>query len=366
MKHYLSMERGKLLVSVLFVSLFVAGCHNSGMDTPQPAAQSEPVAFRNGAISFATGEDFTNFIEKEFQKPFNEYQQDLRTIVPATARARMSAENDDDDVVKDPYFAALLNADRETSIGGTVYRMTHVGTFSFKEEKRAQALEAIRKIEANGGKLSNSRGSREATGDYNEFIPIDGDVGWYPPIDPEVTAPPTDLDPVMENITVAGDGCGRTSNTKTKQYFGDFGGFADNLKEWNALKRGKDLKAVVWSENWGVFSSAGIKTVNQQKHWSGIWFRNNADFISWQITSGTLEFKDAFGVPFSVDLTGDDPRNNDSMAFERFDWNSAKFKLSPLPIPTSLAKTYKIKNIRSCHFIRDDGTLTAEVKLAIN
>ena len=201
----------------------------------------------------------------------------------------------------------------------------------------------------------------------DEFIPIDENIYYYPSEGPEVDYSGGGGVPISPSSPGPTDGCGTTSNSVTRAFNGDFGGFADNLKGWNALRQGKDLKAVVWSENWGIVSTAGIKSVNQQRGWTGVWRRDDADFLSWQILSGTLEFKDAVGNFFLINLTGDDLNpSRRSMARDVFDVNSAKFKIvAYLPIPTSVAKTYKIKNLRSCHYVRDEG-MTAQVKLEIN
>ena len=364
---------GKLLAGTLTAAIWMAACTTPVDQALVPDTQTKEVAFVNGKISFATGNDFTNFVNKEFKKPYEAYRQRLAAIVPTNAQARMNAGAEDDDVVDDPYFAGLLNAEREVMIEGINYRITNVGTFSFKEEKRAKILKAIQKIQANKGKLPGSASGRQAyqTDVPVEFISIEGgDGGWYP-VDNEVTVPPDDLDPINIGPVVPTNGCGATTNSRTWGYnaHGNFGGFLfDNiLKGWNALRRGKDLKAVVWSENWGVYSSAGIKSVNQHKGWTGIWRRDDADYISWEITLGELEFKDAFGNPITANLIDDQFAQGHSMVHRVFDWNTAKIKFAgPIPYPTSISKTYTIKKLRSCHFVRDEGNLTAQVKLEID
>ena len=310
--------------------------------------------------------------------------------MPANAQARMNAGAEDDDLVDDPYFAGLLNADRELMIEGINYRITNVGTFSFREDKRAKILKAIQKIQANKGKLPGSASGRQSSEQIQqEFIPIEGgDGGWYP-VDPEVTAPPEDLDPINSGaLPIPGfpsspapfNGCGATLNSRTwsKDFGAYLGGYINDniMKGWNALRRGKDLKAVVWSENWGIYSSFGIKSVNQHKGWTGIWRRDDADYISWEITNSEIEFKDGLGNPVTFNVNSGDALPNASMVHQLFDLNSAKFKIKVtsgggttyiyLPVPATPASTYKVKKMRSCHFVRDEGNLTAQVKLEIN
>jgi hypothetical protein len=85
----------------------------------------------------------------------------------------------------------------------------------------------------------------------------------------------------------------------------------------------RKLKSKIWSQNLGVFASAGSSTKNLRRRWR-IWFQERTSSITLNWTNVVLELKDPnTGIPITVNINPMSiTKTNRSKIIERWEWQT--------------------------------------------
>lgn len=230
--------------------------------------------------------------------------------------------DDDDTIVQDPYFAKVLNKNREVKIGDFIYQIMAEGVVGYQKDKKAKADEFIKKIK-------NKRIKLIACEDYLNM-------------DPELVYIPEEcLNPPNSYNYNSSNSCNQSGPDLL---------FGFHLSCEDYYGGSRRTKGVVWSQNFGIYSSFGVKTKHQSE-WMGIWWGLNANYINWRVHNMKFGAKYPDGTPYELELSNRyGSRNNDNKIVEVFDENTAVFKL-PLMIPKKLSYSYKVKKASISHRI---------------
>ena len=239
----------------------------------------------------------------------------------------------DDELIKDPFLASLLNEDREIFIGGKLYKYCEMGLFicgdqtkTIVEEKAdldyyLGSLTPDQRISIINQKLMApdpclGMGVRSLTNEidiFQDILPCDfgGSAGTSPnpPVpNPQATyAPPSDL--IKQNLPI----CEATANSLWELIFGVSEGC---ISEMNGDKR---VKTKFWNQNYFFFSSIGCKVKFQKhiSHWWGSWWEKS---YAEKLELGTNFVK--YDYNFNVPQFNADQYNQETKFFE---YNGTKY-----------------------------------------
>lgn len=204
-----------------------------------------------------------------------------------TSKNQEGSEIDiEDELIKDPRFAALLNEEREIIIENNIYVYTTKGMFYSKLEHEDDLRAYLRTLE---GKMAN--------GKYMELEPCLTDEPIAPNVyqstycggggggTPTPTPTPTNnyanfpLD-IKRNLMV----CEVDDSSLWQQVFGP----AETCHDYFADDR--RAKTTYWNQNYFVFSSIGM-SVKHQKRNLWIWDSSNAtDYIEMGLTNVSFKY----------------------------------------------------------------------------
>jgi hypothetical protein len=206
---------------------------------------------------------------------------------PASRIDQVLDDFDSDPIVADPFFAALLNRDREILVEGTVYKYTERGVL-YADEDRYEELRAAANL-------------REAAGPAKGVTPLGAHVSLFAPAPNLIPLPP-------DNCNPGGGGGGGGGNPPpppppppTKEevkarlpvcfwdpnIWDDIFGPAESCHDY--FESDKRIKTKVWSQNYFIFASVGIK-VESQNRFLRIWWADDIDEVELGYTSVYFEY----------------------------------------------------------------------------
>ncbi|MFV0521807.1 MAG: hypothetical protein ACK5MI_05185 [Mangrovibacterium sp.] len=204
---------------------------------------------------------------------------------------------EEDTLIASDYFRSLLNADREIQVGDFIYKVTENATFYTRKDNYSGLLEYLDKPfdpsdcrENNESQLKSS--SALETNRYESIT------------NPEIKMVDThrliDADMIEPDFGGGGGGSGSSgsssgsSSTIPELKDSDFivtsfkgtwagklwdsiWGFSKSVRNyWDSKNR---MDAKFYSQDFGVYSEAGVKTKTQYKGWTGIWRKKDVSEI---------------------------------------------------------------------------------------
>jgi hypothetical protein len=209
----------------------------------------------------------------------------------------LTIDADDDEIIADPYFASILNEDREVIVGQKVYRYTENGLLytnvkNFKNlEYAAKSLHSKRmKItigEFNIGNdvavfIPNSSRLRSKNGfnrDDEYFGDEDGDDSGDVGSGGGSSGSSLTRDEIIDNLKI----CEYRSNVLNKI----FGPSEKCIENFDKKHR---IKVKTWAQDYKIFASTGVK-VKSQKRKLGVWFANKINELELGYSLAVFKYK---------------------------------------------------------------------------
>lgn len=205
-----------------------------------------------------------------------------------TSKNHEGAEIDiEDELIKDPRFAALLNEDREIIVGENIYVYTTRGMFHSKlkhEDDLRAYLNTLEGKMANGKLMELEPCLAEESVAPNVYLSTDcggggGGGGGTPTPTPTNNYADFPLD-IKRGLNV----CVVDDSSLWQQVFGE----AETCHDYFASDR--RAKTTFWNQNYFVFSSIGMSVKHQKKSWL-IWDSSSAtDYIEMGLTNVSFKY----------------------------------------------------------------------------
>jgi hypothetical protein len=253
--------------------------------------------------------------------------------------------DDEDEIVFDPYFAAVLNKNREIEIEGIRFRIVKEGLLAYldKDLNRSKATTFVET------KL------KDKLYDKTKPYEVDQDIMFYPQ---ELFY---NLD---QNINK------KNQNARVVCSSSGPGFFGHNHECFNEYAPGDfRIKGRTWSQSFGIYASIGSKKKHQWRRF-GMWLSKDANLVRRKMNSFEVEFEDALGGITIVDfaqlgspISYDENYNHHEVVWVD-DFQTAQFTIKP-PFIKKLAKARKFKKYDTEHLINKNGSI-AEVQLKYN
>ena len=210
---------------------------------------------------------------------------DLHRIYEAFAQKKSSSamrifqeyeeemESEQDEIIADPYFASILNRNREVEVGGKIYKYTENGLFVANKDNYSNLIEAV----------DSDLILEPITGIYNTlangvqlFIPNKIELnGSIPNNSARTEETPQDI---IDNLKI----CGWDPNI-----WDDIFGPAEScISKFDSDER---IKTKAWNQNYGLFSSLGVK-VESQNRFLRIWWAEKANELELRYSICSFEY----------------------------------------------------------------------------
>jgi hypothetical protein len=219
-----------------------------------------------------------------------------RTLLDEAAASRVDVEDLDiteDEFIADPYFAALLNRDREIEIGNRIYKFTAKGILYAQKndyELLTRAFEDLQKseksVQVKGVSFySPFHLSSQAGRCIDPLAKCAPEDPGTDPTPTPVPAPPTPAPPPPTKLEVKNSLkiCFWDPNL-----WDDIFGPAESCSDY--FENDKRVKTKTWSQNYLIFSSVGIK-VESQNRALGIWWADDINEVELGYTTVYFEYK---------------------------------------------------------------------------
>jgi hypothetical protein len=233
----------------------------------------------------------------------------------------------DDAIVYDPYYANLLNENREISIKGLTFRIIKEGVIICKDIDKNDAIDFVKTLRANRSMFSENE---VFTNETVSFLP----EPYLNPTDDRVTNKKLRTTTNKSCPTSGGGLFGHTH--QCSQEYG--GGTFRN-------------KGRMWSQNFGNIASMGGETKHQKKQF-GVWWGRDAEKIDLRANILDVGFEDSFGIPFIVDFSTPSwivtERYNTHLFVDIIEVNTGILTTKP-PYVYKLAKARKYKKYDTIH-----------------
>lgn len=267
---------------------------------------------------------------------------ELKSLRIADTEKEEFVPDSDDAIVYDPYFASILNENREVTIEGLRFRILREGVIISKEEDVHEALKYAKTLINN--KVAAAKTEIIST-DKVSFLP----EAYLNP-NKEMSDPKKSR---MSIVSCPYSGGGLFGHNH--ECFQEYGGGTFRTK------------GRVWSQSFAVYASMGHSTRHHRKK-LGIWFNRDADYIETKMNIFEVEFEDAFGTQI-IDLAPYSDFNfegnpNHHQADKVFDLQISTFTTYP-PFIKKLVKARKFKKYDTSHKTVMYGTST-ELNLTFN
>lgn len=263
----------------------------------------DPVSSINSSrISFNTQADFDQAIDQlrdgktlDFPSGFISLASSKEAELSESQLKSGDTEFEEDTLVVSDYFRSLLNAEREIEVGGIIYKVTEHATF-FTEKSNYQALldylsnpfdpADCKNIDDSELKSSSTLQSNRYQSVTNPEIKM---VDTYRLIKPDLLEP----DPGYGGSGSTGSSTSTSSSIpepkdsdfKVTSFMGTWAGklwdsiwgFSKSIRHyWDSKYR---MDAKFYSQDFGVYSEAGVKTKTQYKGWTGLWRKKDVNEI---------------------------------------------------------------------------------------
>jgi hypothetical protein len=256
---------------------------------------------------------------------------ELKSLRISDSDKKELVPDSDDAIVYDPYFASILNENREVSIEGLRVRIIEEGVVISKNENLSDALKFVSRVKSGNIKIDE------------EVINTDN-VTFFP----EYYLNPDKKDVAKSRISA------------TSCPYNGGGLFGHNHECFQECGGGTfRIKGRVWSQSFAVYASMGHETKHQRKR-LGLWFGRDAEYIESKINTFEVEFEEPNGSITIVDVAQVPPYNfnsinNHDRISRTFDFQTAVFTIKP-PFIYKLAKARKLKKYNTNHKTVKYGT----------
>ncbi len=250
----------------------------------------------------------------------------------------------EDKIVYDPYFAAVLNKNREINIENVMYRIVKDGVLAYKNN------------EMNQSKISKFINNELINKKYpiDQPFQIAQDVIFYP----------QELFYEKDSFKNSKYRSARVLCTSSGP-----GLFGHNHECFNEYEPNHfRIKGRTWSQSFGIYASIGYKTTHQWRRF-GMWFSKDANVVRRKMNIFEVEFENAFGTQI-VDFTqlgipinfGENYNHHETVWTA--DFQTGVLTIKP-PFVKKPAKARKFKRYETEHRIIRNGSI-AEVQLNYN
>lgn len=336
------LSNSKVLISFILFLTLVSSCRRSD-DLPfteNKTTQTREFSIVNGIIAFDTRKSFDDFTSKMYNTNIEDFEDQFSNltgfnslITPAIKMSQNQfqlTENDDDEpwdpaeeaefedsLVLDPYFAAMLNRNREIEIENTIFRITEKGVYAYKPGLSLRFDE----LYANAAYFDELIRPYAMTYEYYEDGIINPKTFDIPEIEQDIylVLGGGSIRPYDQVCT----DCNQQNTEGTIQLCPigskNFWGWEKDC-DFHYYDSKRRVRGTYWSQSHIFFSSIGLKTRNQRRRF-GIWWNINKNQISVK-GKGKYELK-VQGNPFPIINTYDVPEKFDNKkAVYRFDFES--------------------------------------------
>lgn len=317
-------------ISVFFfcfsLSLFISSCTKEDVLAKKKVVEIEPsVTVKNGHLNFPSVESFKNLMTQmqanetpslgdEICSKFEE--NGFRVLNSKHKQSSKSSSNlskfssfvevEEDTLIADPYFAAVLNEDKEIEVDGYVYKIDEYGTFFGPSDKLAEIDTIIKELDESeasalpgeivADKLyrisdevylydSFSYNAPDEIGNSTEFIEI---------TDP-TAASGGSISPYGDIVTYKFEA--KTLAGKAIEAL--FGRSRAHNREFKWNRR---IRVNFYNVNYIVYSAIGVNVKYQKKNWIG-WSTTECEELRW----GWDGFQYSFKLPYPMPTTGPAP-----------------------------------------------------------
>lgn len=286
------MRNSFIPILVVLMCLFSCSEKNEPIDlinsTNQVLINQQIIKINEGRLAFEGGIDFKNAINsilKDNAEVKGEKFISRSSFVASELKLKSASTSDEvhiddsDSLVFSDAFCSVLNKDREVQVGNVLIKVTPIGTIMIDINNS----EIIKSIKFDNNFLSNCVKITNALGVHSEedLFENTANNGVYlfdtysllktnrtdqiPEIYKLKSAPiETDFNILSDGKTWAGN------------IISSIIGFSKgDWKRYNDRDYCVDVK--FYSQNFGIYSEAGIKTKTQKQGWTGIWYKVNSD-----------------------------------------------------------------------------------------
>ena len=232
------------------------------------------------------GQDNFDYVEKTELRKIEEHGKLERMYPNARALSNPQGIDDEDALIADPFFASVLNNQREIQVGNKIYKYTVEGVFVVNEDKVKDLYAFIEKEEKTQIKSPNRR-----TFVQNQQVQaISKDIVLIRPVQNYES-----LKIALENDCQS---CGNASQRINPSDFKLCSSLKKNL--WTKVfgpkvecteyhDKRRRIKTKVWNQNYVLYSSIGI-SVRAQKRSARIWWANKVDELELGIAQASFSY----------------------------------------------------------------------------
>lgn len=262
---------------------------------------------------------------------FDRNKKNLANLRVETQNDEKLIFDDDDELVYDPYFAAILNENREIEIEGITFRIIPEGLIAYSNNQSKQAIQFREDIKNKKIKISKT-----------DPMIISDDLSFFA----QELFKNSEKNKAHKGARVVSTSSGA----------GFFGSNHEAFHEYDS--NDFRVKGRTWSQSFGIYASIGTKTTHQWKRF-GVWLSKDADFISRKMNIFQVEFQDALGFITVIDFAQINPANFGSANNHHEvswvdDFQTAVFTIKP-PFIKKPAKARKFKKYDTEHIANKNG-----------
>lgn len=317
-----SLNLNNLLLALL-VGLVMVACGKKD-NALAPVNGGNQVSVKNGRLAFANEDAFKQFMAYAKEANFNleykgklnawaqqgfsslqpEHSQNSSAYVAQTEQRKIAEHNklsqmyptaralsnpqgidDEDALIADPFFASILNEQREVQVGNKVYKYTVEGVFVVNADKVKDLYTFIAAEEAAQIAAPNRRFAKE-----QEVQSISKDIVLIRPAQKYES-----MKIVLDNTcTTCNDANQRVDpsqfkmcSTLKKNLWTKVFGPKVECTEYHDKRR--RIKTKVWNQNYVLYSSIGI-SVRAQKRSARVWWANKVDELELGIYQASFRY----------------------------------------------------------------------------
>lgn len=362
-------------VLVLIFTMVIFSCERKILDESEPSSiinaedillvqNSENIPIYDGnaeILTFENQEKFSDFMKLLVKNPVSKIEEnpklrDFYSLSNFNYDVRSSKlknlkvgtekliPDDEDELVYDPYFAAVLNKNREIEIEGVRFRIIKEGLVAYIDKG----------LNVSKVKAFVDFDLKDKSYDKAKPFQIDQEVFFYP-----------------QELFFNSEHFNETINRNARVFCTSSGSgvFGHNHECFNEYDPGDfRIKGRTWSQSFGIYASLGSKTKHQWRRF-GMWLSKDANLVRRKMNIFQVEFEDPFSVQvvdfaqFGSPINYSENYNHHEVAWVE-DFQTAVFTTKP-PFIKKPAKARKFKKYDTEHLINKNGVI-AEVQLKYN
>lgn len=213
---------------------------------------------------------------------------------------------EEDTLIVDPYFAAVLNEDKEIEVDGFIYKVDEYGTFYGPSEKLEEIDSIISKLD--NSKVSILPGEKVA----DKLYQVSDDIYLYDSFnynEPDEIGNSTEIIEIPDASVSSGGSTSPYGDIVTYKFEAKtlagkaienlFGRSRAHNREFNSNRR---IRVNFYNVNYVVYSAIGVNVKYQKKNWIG-WSKTECSEMRW----GWDGFEYSFKLPHPMPISGPAP-----------------------------------------------------------